>query len=209
MTHTHTVHHSQAEPFKIGTMQGTAATSSNSNRGTVSGGFGNTTAYTEPYWYSGTMKSPYYNDSHIAFRKLVRDFVQTELEPHVNQWEETGTYPMELHEKAYKAGVLGSNWPSEYGGTPPKGFDAFHDLILFDELVSGDGITSLHGITTCVGVWVYNSVCGCVGVWHVPSDTLSHAHTHTRARASHRPVAPAVASSWLYFSRSASHCPPS
>jgi acyl-CoA dehydrogenase len=39
-----------------------------------------------------------------------------------------------LHQKAYEAGVYAAMWPAEYGGTPPKDCDAFHDLILIDEL---------------------------------------------------------------------------
>lgn len=39
-----------------------------------------------------------------------------------------------MHDKAYKAGIYGAMWPTEYGGTPPAGCDAFHDLILIDEL---------------------------------------------------------------------------
>jgi hypothetical protein len=48
--------------------------------------------------------------------------------------EQAGTYPPELHEKAYAAGILGSVWPAEFGGTPPEKLDTFHDLILWDEL---------------------------------------------------------------------------
>jgi len=54
--------------------------------------------------------------------------------PYCHEWDESGTYPPELHEKAYKAGIYGAMWPKEYGGTPPEGCDAFHDLILIDEL---------------------------------------------------------------------------
>jgi alkylation response protein AidB-like acyl-CoA dehydrogenase len=50
------------------------------------------------------------------------------------EWDETGTYPKELHQKAYDAGLYGAMWPAAYGGTPPAGCDAFHDLILIDEL---------------------------------------------------------------------------
>jgi hypothetical protein len=32
--------------------------------------------------------------------------------------------------QAYDAGVLAAIWPKQYGGTPPEGFDAFHDFIL-------------------------------------------------------------------------------
>lgn len=31
--------------------------------------------------------------------------------PFCHEWDEAGTYPPELHEKAYKAGVLAAIWP--------------------------------------------------------------------------------------------------
>ncbi len=32
----------------------------------------------------------------------MRAFVDAELMPHVHAWDEAGTYPPELHDKAYK-----------------------------------------------------------------------------------------------------------
>jgi len=65
----------------------------------------------------------------------VRAFVNKELLPFVSEWDENGSFPDELHRKAYAAGIYGAAWPAEHGGTPPPGgFDAFHDLILVDEL---------------------------------------------------------------------------
>jgi alkylation response protein AidB-like acyl-CoA dehydrogenase/predicted heme/steroid binding protein len=90
-------------------------------------------AYADPYWCQG-LASPFYTESHRRFGEKVRAFVDKELLPYVHEWDEKGAYPMELHEKAYKAGVLAPIWPAEYGGTPPEGFDAFHDLIWLDEL---------------------------------------------------------------------------
>jgi alkylation response protein AidB-like acyl-CoA dehydrogenase len=111
----------------------------------------------EPYWY-GTLKSPYYKQTHREFRDVVRAFVDKEVRvcaccggnsaatelpcdvalmpislsvsltrlslsrflsaqimPFVHEWDETGTYPPELHEKAYKAGIYGAIWPAEVG----------------------------------------------------------------------------------------------
>ena len=89
--------------------------------------------YGDPPWYQG-LRSPHYGPSHAAFRARVRAFVDTELLPHVGAWDEAGAHPPELRRKAYAAGLLGACWPAEHGGTPPEGFDAFHDLILVDEL---------------------------------------------------------------------------
>merc|ERR1711998_143311 len=35
---------------------------------------------------------------------------------------------------AYKEGIYGALWPKEFGGTPPKNLDLFHDIIWHDEL---------------------------------------------------------------------------
>jgi len=95
--------------------------------------FGSTIPFGDPYWYR-IFQSPYYTDSHRAFRARIRAFVDKEVLPFVHEWDEAGTYPPELHQKAYEAGVYSAMWPKEYGGTPPDQVDAFHDLILIDEL---------------------------------------------------------------------------
>jgi len=95
--------------------------------------FGSSTPFAEPNWYQ-QFKSPYYKDTHRNFREKVRKFVEAELLPHVDEWDEVGDYPLALHRKAYEAGIYGAVWPKEYGGTPPQDFDSFHDLILIDEL---------------------------------------------------------------------------
>jgi len=84
--------------------------------------------FDEPQW------GPHYKQTHHDFRKTCRDFVEKEMMPFVDEWDLSGTYPPELHAKAYAAGLYGSMWPKEYGGTPPVDADAFHDLIYNDEL---------------------------------------------------------------------------
>lgn len=78
----------------------------------------------------------------MDFREKVRNFVETEIKPHIDEWLDKGElYPVELHEKAYKAGIQGVLYPREYGGTRPDDFDSFHELILWDEMarVGGGG----------------------------------------------------------------------
>jgi alkylation response protein AidB-like acyl-CoA dehydrogenase len=100
--------------------------------------FGNTTPGCEPYWYQGYY-SPYYKKTHADFRKTVRHFVETEIKPYVDDWIEEGGYPRALHKKAYAVGINGALFPKENGGTPPPDFDAFHELILWDELSRAGG----------------------------------------------------------------------
>jgi acyl-CoA dehydrogenase len=84
--------------------------------------------------------SPFYGPSHIALRDTVRKFVETEILPFIDDWIKQGKgYPKELHIKAYKAGIAGLLYPNEYGGTRPKDFDAFHELIMWDELARSGG----------------------------------------------------------------------
>lgn len=94
--------------------------------------FGEQIPWGDPYWYQGGV-SPYYNESHEAFRLKVRSFVDKELVPYVHDWDEEGTYPADLHQRAYKAGIYGAIWPEQYGGTPPPKMDMFHDLIMVYE----------------------------------------------------------------------------
>lgn len=89
--------------------------------------------WAEPYWYTG-LNSPYYKDTHREFRARVRAFVEKEILPYIDEWEEAGDYPPELRQKAYAAGVYATIYPPQYGGTPPPQLDAFHDFILCDEL---------------------------------------------------------------------------
>jgi len=60
-----------------------------------------------------TFQSPHYTQSHRDFRARVRAFVEAEVMPFVHEWDEAGTYPPELHEKAYHAGIYAAMWPSE------------------------------------------------------------------------------------------------
>ena len=65
--------------------------------------------------------SPFYDSAHEAFRDQVRRFVRTEIEPHVDEWDEAGTFPRELYRKAAEVGLLQLNYPEEFrltGSTP-------------------------------------------------------------------------------------------
>ena len=93
----------------------------------------------EPYWYQGGL-TPYYRKSHIKYRARVRRFVEEEIKPHIDSWLESGKqYPTKLHRTAYLSGITGILFPTEYGGTRPADFDAFHELILWDELARSGG----------------------------------------------------------------------
>ncbi|MBB1090698.1 acyl-CoA dehydrogenase family protein [Rhodopseudomonas palustris] len=66
--------------------------------------------------------SLFYTADHIAFRDVMRRFVQKEIEPYATEWDEAGGFPRELYEKAAAIGLLGLGFPEEYGGTPTDQF---------------------------------------------------------------------------------------
>jgi alkylation response protein AidB-like acyl-CoA dehydrogenase len=73
----------------------------------------------------------------------------------VNDWIKASTptsngYPKELHEKAFAAGIQGVLYPKEWGGTRPDDFDAFHELVMWDELsrLGGGGVLGQMSINS-------------------------------------------------------------
>lgn len=53
-----------------------------------------------------------------AFRDQLRRFVERDLAPHVDDWDEAGELPREIYRKAGELGILGLGYPEAYGGTP-------------------------------------------------------------------------------------------
>ena len=43
-----------------------------------------------------TIKSPHYTEAHEAFRASLRRFVEREIAPHIDAWDEAGTFPRDL-----------------------------------------------------------------------------------------------------------------
>lgn len=75
--------------------------------------------------------SPYYTDEHRAFQASLRRFVDTEIAPYVNEWDEAETFPRELYGKAAEIGLLQIGYPEDYGGIPA---DRFYSIIAAQEL---------------------------------------------------------------------------
>lgn len=74
----------------------------------------------------------YFGETHNIVRQTVRKFVEKEIKPQVNDWEEQGAFPRELYQKAGAAGILGIGYPEAYGGT---GGDIFIKVAAVEEIV--------------------------------------------------------------------------
>lgn len=82
----------------------------------------------------------YFSKEHDMFRQMVRKFVQTEINPYVEEWEAERIFPAHhLFKKMGDLGLLGLSYPEEYGG---GGADYWYNAILMEEL----------GQSNCAGV---------------------------------------------------------
>ncbi|MEJ8827274.1 acyl-CoA dehydrogenase family protein [Variovorax humicola] len=81
-----------------------------------------------------TPNTRYYSPDHEAFRATVRRFFETEVAPHVNEWDEAGSFPRDLYRKAADVGLLQLGFPEAYGGIS---CDAFFRMILCEERAWG------------------------------------------------------------------------
>jgi len=73
-----------------------------------------------------------FTEEHQQLRRTVRDFVEKEINPHIDGWEKEGVMPLhDLFRKAGKLGLLGINKPEAFGG---MGLDYSYQMAGTEEL---------------------------------------------------------------------------
>ena len=77
------------------------------------------------------MNRLYFTEEHDLFRKSLQDFLQKEVVPHIDKWEETGHIENFIWEKFGEMGYFGLAYPEAYGGLD---LDLFYTVILLEEL---------------------------------------------------------------------------
>jgi alkylation response protein AidB-like acyl-CoA dehydrogenase len=82
-------------------------------------------------------------------RKAIRDFAEAEIGPHVLEWDENQTFPLDTIKKAGEMGLLGAIFPEELGGA---GFGYIEYSIIIEELARVDPSVALI-------VAAHNSLC--------------------------------------------------
>jgi citronellyl-CoA dehydrogenase len=60
---------------------------------------------------------PYFTEEHHMFRETVKRFVQSEIAPYTEEWDEAGIFPRELFKKAADLGLFGIRLDPKYGGS--------------------------------------------------------------------------------------------
>ncbi|KAK5195279.1 hypothetical protein LTR99_002482 [Exophiala xenobiotica] len=106
--------------------------------------YGDLIPFGDPSWYQGRQyHSPYYNETHAALRAEVREWVESEIEPYVTEWDESKKVPdtiyKQMGERGYLAGLLGVKYPKHLvqnavKSVPAEKWDLFHEMLLTDEL---------------------------------------------------------------------------
>jgi alkylation response protein AidB-like acyl-CoA dehydrogenase len=76
------------------------------------------------------------NDEQLHLKKSVREFAEREILPHVMEWDEAGEFPLATIKELGKLGLLGTIFPTEYGG-PGMGYIEYVTTI--EELSRVDG----------------------------------------------------------------------
>jgi acyl-CoA dehydrogenase len=95
---------------------------------------------------------PPFTSEHSELRETIARWVQTEIVPNVDEWEEAREFPRELYRRAGELGFLGLKYPAELGG---QGGDYIHDAVWAEELAAsgasggvGAGLGAHTGIAT-------------------------------------------------------------
>ena len=85
----------------------------------------------------------------LAVRKMVREFAEEQIAPHVMVWDEAQTFPREAIRKLGELGMLGVLIPEEYGGA---GLSYVDYVNVVEELSRVDGSVG-------ISVAAHNSLC--------------------------------------------------
>ncbi|WNJ18891.1 acyl-CoA dehydrogenase family protein [Pontibacter sp. G13] len=77
------------------------------------------------------MDSYYFSEEHQMFRTSLRAFLDREVKPFIDEWEEQQQIPKDLWPKFAEMGYLGLNYPEKYGGLD---LDFFFSVIFVEEI---------------------------------------------------------------------------
>ncbi len=94
------------------------------------------------------MRREIFSEEHELFRGQFRRFVQAEVEPNIETWNEAGIVPRAIWKRMGEEGYLGANMSEVYGGA---GGDFLYDAIIMEEL----GYARAH----CLQASLHTDIC--------------------------------------------------
>jgi alkylation response protein AidB-like acyl-CoA dehydrogenase len=89
-------------------------------------------------------------DEQQLLRRTVRDFAETEIRPHVREWDDQQHFPVELVPKLAALGLMGIQFPEQYGGAAMSAIDY---CICIEEVARVDPSVALS-------LAAHNGLCG-------------------------------------------------
>ncbi|WP_247653821.1 acyl-CoA dehydrogenase family protein [Labrenzia sp. PHM005] len=112
---------------------------------------------TTPGFDATTSSSFFFDEEHHMLRAQVRRFIEEEIKPHADVWEEEGATPRELLRKMGALGFFGVTYPHQFGGSD---MDERATVVLAEELgrctYAGVAITALVH-TDMASVHIFNA----------------------------------------------------
>ncbi|MBC7231256.1 MAG: acyl-CoA dehydrogenase family protein [Actinobacteria bacterium] len=91
----------------------------------------------------------FFTAEHEMLRQSVRDFVNKELVPNADAWEEERFFPNWVFQRLGELGYLGLHFPEEYGG---GGGDYFTNVVLMEELAKCGSFGVNTGVAVQIGM---------------------------------------------------------
>lgn len=85
----------------------------------------------------------------LQVAQTARDFAQQHIKPHVMEWDESQTFPIDIFKQMGQLGLMGVLVPEEYGGA---GLSYFEYKTIIEEIAKVDGSIGLS-------VAAHNSLC--------------------------------------------------
>lgn len=94
-----------------------------------------------------------YSEEHEIFRRSFRKFVDTELVPHLDEWEEKEEIPRSVWKRFGELGYLCTWLDEKYGGF---GADFLYEVIITEELAKAGVVIAIYLHSAIVAPYIYS-----------------------------------------------------
>src|SRR5688572_27949729 len=107
-------------------------------------------------------------DEQVLLRSSIREFAELEIRPHVREWDEAQQYPPALTPRLAALGLMGIQFPEQYGGAAMSSVDY---CICIEELARVDP-------SVCLSVAAHNGL-GAAHIAAFGTDEQKRTEEHT------------------------------
>mgnify|MGYP000070715663 CR=1 FL=1 len=90
------------------------------------------------------MNNFFFTEEHELFRQSFRAFLDKEVRPNIEQWENDGQIPRDVYKRFGEMGFMGVTYPEKYGG---MALDTFFSVVYTEEMIRMNS----SGFNTSIG----------------------------------------------------------